>query len=88
MIVSARRAIMTTASRRFGSDQSPSCDSAGVRLDGFSYDVGDRAPPPLALVTQFRIEIIGKVDRYAPHGRSSRVVPRDGIGFERGSQFV
>jgi hypothetical protein len=31
--------VMSTAAPRFGSDQSPSCDATGVRLDGFSYDV-------------------------------------------------
>jgi hypothetical protein len=62
---------MTTAARRFGRDQSPSYDAADVSLDGFSYYLCDRAPSTLGLMTQFRIEIIGKHERYAPHGRIS-----------------
>jgi len=61
------RRVMTTAARRFVSDQS-SCDAADVRLDRFSCDVCDRAPSTRGLMTQFRIEVIGKVDRYARHG--------------------
>jgi hypothetical protein len=51
---------MASASTRFRRDQSPSCDAAYVNLDRFSRDVGDRAPPARGLMTQFRIEIIGK----------------------------
>jgi hypothetical protein len=58
---------MSSASSRFGSDQAPSCDTAHVRLDRFSCDVSDRAPSARGFMTQFCIEIIGKLDCCAPH---------------------
>jgi hypothetical protein len=64
---------MASASPSFGSDQAPSFDAADVRLDRFPCDLADRAPPARSLVTQLRIEIIGKLDCCAPHGMPAYV---------------